>query len=257
MPSVPAACGSSTRRPGPDGRHGAGGRRLGGEAGERRPAPSRRPPMVSARGERAHRVDEPAPGAHRGRGARQQLALERGELVDRVRAQAPACLGSAPQHAEPGARRVERAPGRSARPRTAARGRRPRPGATVPQPETARRVGDEPRRAAGVHVERDDRGRRRRIPSASAVALPPGAAPISRTRSPALRVDERGDGLAGLVLGRRPAVAHRRQRGRVAGAAARRARRRRARRGSTWRPRPSSSAATRAGGRRGAGSAAA
>ncbi len=57
------------------------------------------------------------------------------------------------------------------------------------------------------------------VRSAIAVALPPGAAATSSTRSPGLRREDVDHGLAGLVLGRGPALGDRGQRRGVAGAA--------------------------------------
>ena len=135
------------------------------------------------RGQRAHRVDEPPAGPdHRRRGG-EQLALQRGQLVDRVRLDPPARLGPAAQHPEPGARRVEQHPVEARRRRTAARGRRPRPARPTPAraAPTARAHEAEPRPRCTSTATTSPRSS---IASASAVAFPPGAAPTSSTRSP-------------------------------------------------------------------------
>ena len=82
MPSVPAACGrrSAPRPCGATGRPGGGS---GDEAGQVLGGPRRRRRASRLAGERAHRVDEHAARAHQRRGGGEQLALQRGELVDR------------------------------------------------------------------------------------------------------------------------------------------------------------------------------
>src|SRR5438105_12836830 len=60
-----------------------------------------------ARGERAHRVDEDTTRSHQRESRLDQLSLEGGEALDRGRINAPARVWPAPQHAEPGAWRID------------------------------------------------------------------------------------------------------------------------------------------------------
>ena len=157
-------------------------RRLGDEAGQRARAPTRRRrssrPAVSVHTEYTSRP----PGRTIVAAAREQLALQRGELVDRVGLDPPARLRSAPQHPEARARRVEQHAVEGVRPERQSRGRRPRPESTAASPSrvAARRTRSS---RPACDVDRHDEPRSS-IASASAVALPPGAAPTSSTRSP-------------------------------------------------------------------------
>ena len=134
--------------------------------------------------DRAHRVDEAAARPHGcGRGE-EQLALERRRArVTSLGLDPPARVGTPPQHAEAAARRVEQHAVEGCRARRTGAGRRRRPAAIESQPEPAQRRGPARGLVPGSRRRRP-RGRRRRMRSAIAPALPPGAAATSSTRSP-------------------------------------------------------------------------
>ncbi len=105
---MPSVCASEGRRiaPRPNRRHGA----AGGDSATKSGRFSRRPGVDLERlflRQRAHRVDEATPGPHRVRSRDEQLPLERGEVAHVVGLHPPARVGSAPQHSEPAAGRIE------------------------------------------------------------------------------------------------------------------------------------------------------
>ena len=243
MPSVPAACGqeqraAAVRDP----------RCARAAAGRVKPGSARARPVVDADGlrpgERAHRVDERArrgaPAAPRPRAGR---AAARRARPTAGRCQPPAGIGAAAQHADAGARARRAAPGRSSPPAAAAGARRPRLGTSVRQADAVADPVDHAH-AAGVDVDARPPRRSRPTRSAIAVALPPGAAATSATRSPGAGAEHRDDGLTALVLWRRPALAHRGQAGGVADAAHHERVRDERARGSTSTPADRSSSAS-------------
>ena len=126
MPSVPRAYGSSNApRP-------CGARRPRGGVGRSELNRGRcsRGELVDAEGllggEGAHRVHEQPAGLHQRRGGEEQLALERGALLDHLGGEAPAGVGATAQHADAASTARRAARGRRCRGAAADGGRRPR-----------------------------------------------------------------------------------------------------------------------------------
>ena len=207
MPSVPASCGrrsAAARGPPRRARTARGRAKLGPSASRTASTTS----TVSAAGERAHRVHEPSPDAQRRGRDDEQVALQRQQRrrsARRRRQRASGRRRSTPSPEQGGSTSARSIAGRRDR---EARARRRGPGARLARPRRRAALRHE-REPAGVHVDGDDQSRRRRARRAP-VALPPGAAATSSTRSPGRASTRAHDGLAGLVLGRGPALARRR-----------------------------------------------
>ena len=215
MPSVRAADGTSSA-PRPCRRHGSPGGSQRDELGElgrgERVDRERLDP-----GERAHGVHEPPARPHGRRGAREQRALQVGELGRVARLHAPARVGPPAQHAEPGARRVEQDAIEGVASRTGSRRRRRRSGTTeVSRHRATLRITVRTRAGwTSAATTRPSSCMR----SAAPPALPPGADATSSTRSPGCGSSAATTAWLAWSCGRDPTLAERVERTEIAGVA--------------------------------------